>query len=47
MLYTIITSTADLTPYSTSEMIDSLILATTNVFNAVPPNPAIYHDSAG
>ena len=37
MLYTIITSTADLTPYSTSDIIDPLILATTNVFNAVPP----------
>ena len=37
VLYTIITSTADLTPYSTSGIIDPLILATTNVFNAVPP----------
>jgi len=38
-LYTIITSTADLTAYSTSGVIDSLILATTCVFNAVPPIP--------
>jgi arylsulfatase A-like enzyme len=37
VLYTIITSTADLAPYSTSGIIDPLILATTNVFNAVPP----------
>jgi hypothetical protein len=37
VLYTIITSTADLSAYSTSGMIDSLILATTGVFNAVPP----------
>ena len=37
MLYTIITSTADLTAYSTSGVIDSLILATTGVFNAMPP----------
>ncbi len=37
VLYTILTSTADLTPYSTSAIIDSLTLATTNVFNAVPP----------
>ena len=37
VLYTIITSTADLTAYSTSGSIDSLILATTGVFNAVPP----------
>jgi arylsulfatase A-like enzyme len=37
VLYTIITSTADLTPYSTSAVIDPLILATTNVLNAVPP----------
>jgi len=37
VFYTIITSTADLTPYSTSGIIDPLILATTNVFNAVPP----------
>jgi len=39
VLYTIITSTADLTAYSTSGVIDSLILATTGVFNAVPPIP--------
>ena len=37
LLYTIITSTADLTAYSTSGVIDSLILATTGVFNAMPP----------
>ena len=37
VFYTIITSTADLTPYSTSNIIDPLTLATTNVFNAVPP----------
>ena len=37
VLYTILTSTADLTPYSASGTIDSLTLATTNVFNAVPP----------
>jgi len=37
VLYTIMTSTADLTPYSTSDVIDPLTLATTNVFNAVPP----------
>ena len=37
VLYTIMTSTADLTPYSTSDIIDRLTLATTNVFNAVPP----------
>ena len=36
-LYTIFTSTADLTGYSTSGAIDPLILATTGVFNAVPP----------
>ena len=35
----IITSTADLTPYSTSGAIDSLILATTGTFNAVPTLP--------
>ena len=39
LLYTIITSTTDLTPYSTSCVIDSLIMATTGVFNAVPPAP--------
>ena len=39
LLYTIITSTTDLTPYSTSSVIDSLIMATTGVFNAVPPAP--------
>jgi arylsulfatase A-like enzyme len=39
VLYTIITSTADLTAYSTSGVIDSLILATSGVFNAVPPIP--------
>jgi arylsulfatase A-like enzyme len=39
VLYTIITSTADLSAYSTSGVIDSLILATTDVFNAVPPIP--------
>jgi arylsulfatase A-like enzyme len=39
VLYTIITSTADLSAYSTSGVIDSLILATTGVFNAVPPIP--------
>src|SRR5437660_3328358 len=37
LLYTIITSTADLTAYSTSGVIDSLALATTGVFNAMPP----------
>ena len=37
VLYTIMTSTADLTPYSTPDIIDPLTLATTNVFNAVPP----------
>jgi hypothetical protein len=37
VLYTIITSTADLTSDSTPGAIDPLILATTNVFNAVPP----------
>ena len=37
ILYTIITSTADLTASSTSGVIDSLILATTGVFNAMPP----------
>ena len=37
VLYTIITSTADLSAYSTSGVIDSLILTTTGVFNAVPP----------
>ena len=37
VLYTIMTSTADLTAYSTSDIIDPLTLATTNVFNAVPP----------
>jgi hypothetical protein len=37
LLYTIITSTADLGAYSTSGVIDSLIMATTGVFNAVPP----------
>jgi arylsulfatase A-like enzyme len=37
VLYTIMTSTADLTPYSTSDIIDRLTLATTTVFNAVPP----------
>jgi arylsulfatase A-like enzyme len=39
VLYTIINSTADLTAYSTSGVIDSLVLATTGVFNAVPPIP--------
>jgi arylsulfatase A-like enzyme len=39
LLYTIITSTADLSGYSASGVIDSLILATTGVFNAVPPTP--------
>ncbi len=39
VLYTIITSTADLSAYSTSGVIDSLTLATTDVFNAVPPIP--------
>ena len=39
VLYTIITSTADLSAYSTSGVIDSLILATTGVFNAMPPIP--------
>jgi arylsulfatase A-like enzyme len=39
LLYTIITSTADLSAYSTSGVIDSLILATTGVFNAIPPIP--------
>jgi len=39
LLYTIITSTADLTAESTSGVIDSLTLATTGVFNAVPPIP--------
>ncbi len=37
VLYTIVTSTADLTAYSTSGAIDSLVLATTGVFNARPP----------
>ncbi len=37
VLYTIITSTADLTAESASGVIDALILATTSVFNAVPP----------
>ena len=37
VFYAIITSTADLAGYSTSGMIDSLILATTGVFNAAPP----------
>ncbi len=39
LLYTVITSTADLSAYSASGIIDSLILATTGVFNAVPPTP--------
>ncbi len=39
VLYTIITSTADLTAESGSGVIDSLILATTGVFNAVPAIP--------
>ena len=39
MLYTIITSTADLTAYSTSWAIDSLVLATSGVFNAAPSGP--------
>ena len=39
VLYTIVTSTVDLTPYSASDVIDALVLATTNVFNAVPPIP--------
>ena len=39
LLYTIITSIADLTAESTSGVIDSLTLATTGVFNAVPPIP--------
>ena len=37
--YSIVTSTKDLTPYSTSGAIDSLILATTPTFNAVPTLP--------
>lgn len=37
LLYTILTSTADLTAESTSGVIDSLALATTGVFNAMPP----------
>lgn len=37
VLYTIMTSTADLTSNSTSDVIDRLTLATTNVFNAIPP----------
>ena len=40
LLYTIITSTTDLAVYSTSGVIDSLVLATTGVFNASPlPTP--------
>ncbi len=37
VLYTIITATVDLAANSTSGAIDPLILATTGVFNAVPP----------
>ncbi|MGI8957479.1 MAG: immunoglobulin domain-containing protein [Chthoniobacterales bacterium] len=37
ILYTIITSTVDLSVYSGSGAIDSLVLATTGVFNTVPP----------
>ena len=36
VLYTILTSTSDLAGYSTSGTIDSLALATTGVFNAMP-----------
>jgi arylsulfatase A-like enzyme len=39
LLYTIITSTADLSACSGSGEIDSQVLATTGVFNAVPPTP--------
>jgi hypothetical protein len=40
--YSIITSTADLTPYSTSGAIDTRILATSAAFNAfVPVLPSI------
>jgi arylsulfatase A-like enzyme len=39
VLYTIITSTADLTGYSTSGIIDELTLAMNGVFDAVPPIP--------
>jgi arylsulfatase A-like enzyme len=39
ILYTIVTSTTDLTSYSTSWAIDPLILATTGVFNALPIEP--------
>jgi len=39
VLYTIVTSTANLSAYSTSGVIDPLILTTTGVFNAGPPVP--------
>ena len=39
VLYTLVTSTADLTAYSVSGVIDSLILATTGVFNAMRASP--------
>jgi hypothetical protein len=39
LLYTIITSTADLSAYSASGVIDSLMLSTTGVFNSVPATP--------
>ena len=39
LLYSIITSTTDLSAYSGSGVIDPLILSTTGVFKAVPPTP--------
>lgn len=38
-LYSIVTSTIDLTPYTYSGVIDQLILAMNGVFNATPPVP--------
>jgi arylsulfatase A-like enzyme len=38
-LYTIVTSTVDLTPYTDSGVIDQLTLAMNGVFNATPPLP--------
>ena len=40
LLYTIVSSTTDLSTYSTSGAIDPLILATTGVFNAMLTNPS-------
>jgi arylsulfatase A-like enzyme len=48
VLYTIMTSTADLASSSTADVIDRSTLATTNVFNAIPPIlPSITQQPAG